>query len=366
MKIDFHTQENRKMKKQYLAMIVSMFFMLSLSDTVMAVSDVTGENYVTDVDLSSASVQTFASQDPSSPPEYIKLGIKMAPGSHLPGMIIWDFDVDNNIATGGSSFLSLPYSTAEGGGGGPFKTFTGWDFSVVMALRGQADDSSKALCKNCVGSEFQCATRGAPTSCNEGTCYELGTTCSIGDPDCYEVTTACTGCSDGPAYPLDTGCGTSLTDCGIGLLKGEWYTSSGLTGKPFERGRSFLPVSWSATDAMKWCFTLPWHHIIADASSEGADFDLDYTINNPPKFQVSVLYDTSFSDEDDFMDSGYTLNLSDYLPDSARAADGEYNQYSICMADLNGDGSVQSEDVVYMLNEFGRSPFSMPCPSCKY
>ena len=355
------------MKKHYLAVIVSMFFVLSLSDTARAVSDTTGENIVPNVDLTGASVQTFAPQDSSVPPEYVKLGIRMNGGSHLPSLIIWDFDVDNDTATGdGSIVTGIPSATC---GGSPCKADAGggFDFYVVMVLRDQSDDSSTALCRDCTVAAYQCATRSAPTSCNEGTCYELGAPCSIGDPDCYEVTTECTGCSGGPAYPLDQVCGTTTEDCGMGILKGEWYMSIGSAVKPYERGRSFLPVSWNGSDYTQWCFTLPWHHIVARAVDKGADFDYDYTKSNPPKFQVSVYYDEAFTDGDDlFTLPGLNLDISDWLPNTARVADGEFNQYSICVADFTGDGGVDGTDVSILLNDWGRSQFSQPCPSCQY
>ena len=356
------------MKKQCLVMIVSIFFVVSLSNTAMAVNDTTGDNLVSGVDLAGASVQTFAPQDSSVPPEYVKLGIRMAPGSHLPGLIIWDFDVDNNTATGSGSIVTG--ILAGNCGGGPCKTPAGggFDFFVIMALRDQEDASSTALCGNCTGSPLQCTTRGAPTSCNEGTCYELGVSCDIGDPDCYEVTTECTGCIGGGSYyPLDQPCGTTQEDCGMGLLKGEWYMSIGSGSTPYERGRSFLPVSWNGTNYTQWCFTLPWHHLVARAAEKGADFDYDYTKNNPPKFQVSVYYDVAFTDGDDlFTLPGLNLDVSDWLPDTARVADGDFNQYSTCIADLNGDGAVDAPDVTLLLNDYGRWQLDRPCPSCQY
>ncbi len=176
------------MKKHYLALIVSILFVVSLCNTAMAVDDFTGDNLVPGVDLASASVQTFAPQGPGVPPEYIKLGIRMNAGSHLPTLIIWDFDVDNDTATGdGSIVTGIPNNTC---GGQPCKADAGggFDFYAVMALRKQADTSSTALCMNCARSVSQCATHVVPhLPVMKVPAMSWAASCDIGDPDCYET-----------------------------------------------------------------------------------------------------------------------------------------------------------------------------------
>ena len=70
------------------------------------------------------------------------------------------------------------------------------------------------------------------------------------------------------------------------------------------------------------------------------------------------------------LDDMYTVHLAakDWMPDTARVADGEFNQYVPCAhnsAGAYGDQNVDALDVGDFLNEFGRSIFSMPCPTCK-
>ena len=64
----------------------------------------------------------------------------------------------------------------------------------------------------------------------------------------------------------------------------------------------------------------------------------------------------------------FTLDIADWMPATARAGDGEYNQWDPCMhnsAGLYGDQNVAADDVSDFLAEFGRSTFNKPCPACK-
>jgi hypothetical protein len=84
---------------------------------------------------------------------------------------------------------------------------------------------------------------------------------------------------------------------------------------------------------------------------------------------VSAFYDEDFADQDDLFTRGpFTLDIADWMPDTARVANGEYNQWAPCghnTAGGYGDLSVAANDVSDFLAEFGRSNFNQPCPNCK-
>jgi hypothetical protein len=99
-------------------------------------------------------------------------------------------------------------------------------------------------------------------------------------------------------------------------------------------------------------------------------FDPVFATNNPPNFQVSVFYDQTFADKDDlFTLPGLFLDVCDWLPNNPDCSvAGSYNQYPPCRHNSDGSGcsdvDVDAGDVADFLTEFGRSPFSRPCPNC--
>jgi len=365
-----------KMKTRCLVFVISILFIIGSSGNIQAVSDSTGEQ-MGPLDLATASVVTYDKPSPAETPDFAKIGVTMAPGSHLPGVIIFDFDVDNDTATGIPTIITgIPAGNC---GFTPCKTpvGNGFDFFVVLVLRTQGDNSNLSLCSGCIGGGQQCVTRGAPDACNEGICYELGSPCSIGDADCYELETACTGCPGGPFYyPLDTPCGATAASCNKSLIKGEYYVGFG-QGNPVKVGDVSIRNSYDINNEDDICATLPWGLIVTqmwNAINDAEDpnhlpFDLSYTVDNPPKYQVSLFYDPIFADEDDlFTLPGLNLDVNDWLPDTARVADGEYNHYPPCLhnsAGGYGDQSVAADDVGDFLNEFGRNNFDFRCPNCK-
>lgn len=365
--------------RNLITVTLSIFVLLGLTSPVLAASDTTGENFVPDVDLASASVVTSNQMNPAHPPDVANIGITMAAGSHLPGLIIFDFDVDNDTATGTVGTLAAPLPTAEGGGTGPYKPGCnqGYDFFVVVALRKQSDTSQMGLSDGCFGSAVPCIERGAQcTACAGGAeAYELGDMCASG-PNCYNVITSVpTGCAEGTCYQLNDPC-PSDQSCAMGLLRGEWYMAIDLLTPPAMRGKKLLPFQYNPNNETNICLTLPWAEMIAEArmaySKAGkTPFPIDYSVNNPPQYQVSVWYDTPFTDNDDFSDAGGSpINLSDYMPDAGGdcTAAGEFNQYDPCLHNSfggYGNLNVDANDVGNFLAEFGRSVFSRPCPNCK-
>ena len=345
-----------------------------MAGNVLAVNDTVGDNLKTNVDLLSASVVTSDKVAANQTPDTMNIGIKMAPGSHLPAAVIFDFDADNDTATGGGSVITgIPAGNC---GSAPCKAPAGdgFDFYVVLVLRNQGDTSNLSLASGCNGSALTCAERGAQVSCNEGTCYALGSPCNIGDLDCYEIEEggACTGCAS--SYPLANACGFSAKDCSQRLLKSEYYVGYGSQNSVMV-GNIPIRNTFNIENEISLCADLNWGLIVTQMYTrllrDGVSniFDPIYATNNPPQFQVAVFYDETFADEDDlFTLPGLNLDVSDWLPDTARAAAGEFNQFAACghnTAGGYGDLSVAANDVSDFLAEFGRSNFFEPCPNCK-
>ena len=95
-------------------------------------NDTTGEAFVADVDIASVSAEVYDIQDGGSP-DKIRLGVKMNAGSHLPGAIIWDIDVDNDTTNGLASVVSgIPLPPC--GPGQSCKEGEGYDILIMMTL----------------------------------------------------------------------------------------------------------------------------------------------------------------------------------------------------------------------------------------
>jgi len=367
------------MKTISLVFVISCMFLLGMAGNVLAVNDPTGDT-IGALDLASADAITSNKRNAAETPDDIKLCVKMASGSHLPGAIIWDFDVDNDTATGGGSIITgIPTATC---GGTTCKDCSsendgGFDFFVVMILRTQGDSSNFALCSNCQGVVGTCAERGVPSACDQGICYQLGNPCNIGDPGCYEIETDgdCTNCTpDLPAYPLANVCGFTGKECDKPLIKGEWYVGYGQAGENMV-GNFHIRNTYNLNNGDEICTTLPWGLMVArmytKILNDGTQtpFDPFYPTNNPPNFQASVFYDATFADEDDlFTLPGLFLDVNDWMPNNDCSVAGSFNSNDPCYHNSEGSGcgdvDVDAGDVADFLSEFGRSPFSRPCPNC--
>jgi len=147
--------------------------------------------------------------------------------------------------------------------------------------------------------------------------------------------------------------------------------ATSLTTPPAMRGKKLLPFEYNLNDESDICFTLPWAEMIERAIADGASFDEAFARDNPPKYQVSVWYDTPFTDEDDFNDAaGTPINLADFLPDTDAGCqvDGEYNRFLPCKMNQEGaygDVDVDANDVTLFLSEFGRESSLKRCPGCR-
>lgn len=342
---------------KYLVACLGVMLLLGLGTTGMAaVTDGTGDAFVTGSDLLSVDAIFYPpAAGTSTTTKWVKLVVTMAAGSTLPGMITWDFDADDNLATGAGSSLNMPFLPCP-----PTrcKTELGFDFYILLVTRDQGDSSNNAYCNNCVGTSAQCVTRGATVACTEGTCYEPADVCGIGDPDCYEIDEPCSGsleCEN--AYPLTVPCGASAIGCGTGLQFGEFYAGFGTGGnkQPIYRGRVVAEIGEFAGKT-QYCFILPWETIATEAAVKDA---VEYAnlVQNPP-YQVSIWHDPVFADREDFFDPGLTLNLTDYVPNAGYAA--SVIGAAECTMDGNGDCKVNLTDLTAIKAEFNRSN----CPNC--
>jgi hypothetical protein len=377
------------MKMKSLAFVISVLFVMGLSGNVFAVSDSTGEALTAGVDIVSASVQT-SNQTLPDPPDTANLGIRMNTGSHLPAVILFDMDVDNDTATGGGSVITgIPTMTCRNLADEPqvckVDVGGGFDFTIGVFLRTQDDTSSWSNCSGCSGGAVQCTTRSTAHDCGvDGTCYELGDSCDTG-AGCYDSSNRCeTGCPAVFAYPLNILCDDAPTPpCDRGFVKGEWRVGFGQTGQ-IMNGNTNVSVSYDLESETELCIEVPWGLIVQQAFRRISDagdpehlpFDLATAIANPPKFQVTALFNARlpFNGQDFTQPKlpadppGFYLAVKDWMPDTARVADGEFNQYDPCAhnsAGAYGDQNVDANDVGAFLEEFGRSVFSMPCPTCK-
>jgi hypothetical protein len=375
-----------KMKKNSLLCVLSLILLLGVSGNVLAVSDSTGEALTSGVDILSVSVVT--SNTGVSGAETANIGIKMAAGSHLPAVILFDFDVDNDTATGGGSIVTgIPTMTCKDGGGLPQTCKAdvggGFDYTLSLVLRGQDDNSSWANCSGCAGGAVQCTTRGAAHDCGaDGTCYELGDSCTTGS-DCYDSANRCdTGCPGIFAFPLSTLCEDAPTPpCGRGYSKGEWSVGFGQNGT-IMNGNTNLVMTYSAVNETEICIEIPWGLIKTAAwiainnagDSEHLPFDVATANADPPKFQVTAMHNLRYNGQDFSQPKfpadppGFYVAIKDWVPDTARVADGEHNDNVPCAHNSYGgygDLNVDAGDVGDFLSEFGRSMFKEPCPNCK-
>ena len=367
-----------------LLTVLCMFLMVGLGSTVMAATtDLTGDSCIADRDILEANVEVY--NDSGNGPEQAKLYLKMAEGSKLPGYVIWDFDVDQDTATGiDMSVLNMPFTSTHCDGTGDKPAVSGqWhsgegvDFYIIMALRSQSDTSTMADCGGCVTGPDNCGQRSASacTGCTPaGTYYEVANSCIVGDSDCYVVRASeKSDCTEGNCYALTEPCVATDT-CGDGMHKGEWRLQVVAGSKAPARGDWFLPITYTITNETEICVTINWNKCLIKSGAASGAGDTD----KAPRFAVSAWYDPDFSDEDDFFDPGMLLNLSDYMPNGySDFATGTYITGPDCLANYDGDRGVGAGDVGTgfgdpiapggFLDEWNkRTPYSdqIKCPAC--
>ena len=321
------------MRVKLLVAVMSLLLALGLSAPASAgwQEDPCGDAYLEGKDIYKAMVEMFPDPDFPNEEPWIYLCLKMCPGSGLPGVIVWEFDVDHNENTGGSkSMTGIPLPPC------PCKTCKGYDIVIMKALREQGPDSALAWCRGCYGTgAAQCATRGPATTCTEGTCYELDQTCYAGG-DCYELTEECTDCAGAnpPYYPLNTPCPSIY--CGLPAKAGKWQASimeAGPGGALADWGRDIpIPPEPCNPDKPKYCEKLPWGQIVRAALALDMPYDAapDFWITTPPLWQVSTYFDPVFADQDDYV-TGFSLDITDLLLNgNCNKAPGQLGTGDIC------------------------------------
>ena len=301
--------------------LMSILLLLVVHSSVNAIVDPPGDNSGP-VDLLSADAVIYDRGDSV----LMKLFIETTP--HLPGVIIFECDVDNTTYTGGSiSTIGAPVPPC------PCKTEPGFDIVVSIFTRRQGDSSGSAIAASCAD--------------NQGT-------------------------------------------CGRRRESGEWYAITSQGGQPIRaigvlRGYLDPTPKAPASGETEDCYTIPWSHIIAYANR----YLLETTPGDPRNFiysevlrydygnstwQVSIWYDEDApsTDEDDVASGVFpnqTFDLNDYAPNMGKA---EMN-YSVgatdltyCEGNFDHDQDVDGTDAAIFKSHFGRSPFHRPCASCGF
>ena len=357
------------MNKKYFIIVLGLLFSLNLNSSVRAVQDAVGDATVSGYDILKATALVYppsSIQPGVKAADFIKVGLAMNSGSHLPGIVLMEFDVDNNPLTGGSSLCGM-YDACEGGF--QLKVQSGIDIAILLMLRDQGDNVPSAWCYDCYGGAT-CATRGAACSaCDKTYCYTPASMCSLGEPNCYVLGEHCV-CNE-PDYcrVLDTPCSYD-TPCSTGRTIGEWYAIAPAAGPEVmvERGKlEPLPAGTNSDD--EDCYTLPWAIIVQSAysalSGNPEQFDLFKATDSANlKFQVSTWYDPDFyTTENDFINTTQVCaEITDVVPNSGMASASQGKE--ICEGNFDGDRDVDGLDLMKFKEDWGRSGFINPCPSC--
>lgn len=334
------------MKTKCLVTVMSFLLVLGLSIPVSAgwvIDDVSDTVLVSDVDMKKVGVAitevgTTSASDPAhTEAPWMNACIEMEAGSKMPGMVMFEFDVDNNVATGGGTgMLKIPfmcnYVTSE---------YPGTDVILFMYLRDQGPESSNSWCHDELG-----FIPGADcTNCDVGGCKIGNDMCTKPGSGCMVVEGMCVCDEETCFVPGDP---FLEWDCeGKGRKIGEWIV------KAVELGGSVMPPP-SVTidygrlnpkpllaytgDGDMLCAKLPWGEILRNAHEfeyEGTpkapvalddDTKLGIALTTAPNYVVSIYYDTEsgFPDGCDYVTID-TLwdndcNLADYIPQDGMLA----------------------------------------------
>jgi hypothetical protein len=289
------------------------------------------------------------------------------PGSNLPGIVVIELDVDDNIATGGTTGLAQLLDACELGDKIKLPV-SGFDIAIVLMLRDQGDDALSAWCSNCF-SVGQCFIKNVPcpVGCGTPDCYQGINACVPGDANCYLADTMCQ-----PILPLCSSCYEmtvmcpDYVPCGMGRIRGEWYALTSIpAGEPVERGRFMMPLPKETDSDNNDCYTFPWKMIVYAAYDALAGHAKQFNLNNAKdpanlRWQISTWYDTSYAlTGNDFIDLSVCAEVTDVIPNTAKAsaiaATGDF-----CNGDFDCDADVDGSDAYKFKVDFGRSD----CPIC--
>ena len=279
----------------------------------------------------------------------------MQSGSKIPGLILLQFDADNDPNTGTVDFSMVSIMDTCEGGSKIKAGVSGIDIIMHIVLRNQGDRAATAFCYNCWGPNGTCTERGAAASCDQSNCYVSGDVCGPLDSDCYVRGATCTDgattckVGDDIASVLAVDCQVDH-ECGLGRIRGEWYANSilGSSQRPAERGRIDMPLPKAADDTSgQDAYVLPWGRILEAAKAQGADFDLAEAQTNPGniKYDLSTFYATDYdtNGNDDFfvpITGGTCAAITDVVPNSGMAS---VDINKACVAACNGDFDVDAD-----------------------
>jgi len=286
------------------------------------VDDLTGDQEVLGYDILKARAEAYP-VIPDQIAENVTLSLEM--NSKLPGIVIFEVDVDNNTATGGLIGLTSLFKSCEGGT--KIKANTpGFDIAILLMLRDQGDTAETAWCDYCYGMDGQCNERDtACTGCVEPNCYQLGGGCTPGTPDCYIIGDDCTYCNEGGCFIMEEPCEATVPS-GIGRIIGEWKAEPFTVLPLADWGRIDMPLPKGTDSDDKDSYTFPWARIVQAAhdqlSGDPKQFNLEAAkyINNYG-FQVSAWYDPDYATtEDDFIDLNGSVcsEVSDVVPNTGK------------------------------------------------
>ena len=311
--------------KKSLTVMLCVFFLMGggVASAQLALFDNHGEN-IGPVDLLEAQAEVYNRKvdGGSSTEALLKLTIKTEP--NLPGVVIFESDLDNNTGTGGAfGTIGAPVPPCDSCG---CKCTPGLDIAVSIYHRTQGATSGSAFCGGCV---------------------------------------------DG-----------NTNSCQVERKGGEWYAVTAIDGQPlkalgFLRGYSDPTPGVIGGTPVQTSYTLPWRDIIvwanARISGQAGAFNMtkatDYVTNN--KWQVSIWYDANYAtDRDDITTStgpgplDVKFDINDWAPD------GDGNMADIlppgfrtyCEGNFDQDADVDGGDAALFKSNFGRSSFKNPCP----
>jgi hypothetical protein len=300
------------MIKKYMVILGAALLLCAITSRVSAdpVTDPTGD-HIGSIDLTSAEAETLTMPDGQT---RLKLSINSA--SNIPGIVVFECDVDNSTGTGGTlSITGIPVTPC------PCKTSSGFDIVIMIITRQQDDNSGTAFCSGCT--------------------------------DLYG-------------------------SCGKGRKPGQWFAATSIGSSSGNIGvlsGLLEPTPWQpGSGKTSDCYGLPWSQILYYAHQElagsGENFDLPKA-QNPAnnRWQVSVWYDPAYApgNQDDFIDGSIFLNISDWLPngDGNKATMQAGDNLTFCEGNMDYDTDVDMLDASHFKTDYGRSNFKNPCPHCR-
>ena len=380
------------MRTKFFVYVMSIVFLLGLSVSVYAdwVADSTGEAKIPDYDIEQVRVEVYDVRitDPAplpgdftAIPERMKISLEMAAGSSLPGMVMFELDVDGDQLTGGNLGMPSLFRPCSEVSGRIKPAVPGYDVLIMLMLRNQDPNASTSWCDSCTGpGPGQCYEKNTPCDglCGTPDCYKADVTCAPDSgPNCYFTNTRCQPNQDpcNGCFEMTDLCVSSVP-CNIGRITGEWYANNTLSiggGTPADRGRIDMPLPRGTDSDSADCYVLPWRQIVEAVHATDPQnpkmFDLSAAINPTNlKWQISTWYDTVSPPNDAFHSDALPTPcspISDVVPDVGQAEGTQIADVdSFCEANRNGDQNSDAADVTKFLEDFGRSTFFKPCPPC--